>query len=95
MKTWYPTIDLMIETLNYGTLILGFSIIDKSYKLINWSSLEAVGEYAGKDVAYDKRVLSEISKYINKELIDKLKLDEVVEILNLKIKNKVEWEWKE
>jgi hypothetical protein len=95
MKTWYPTIDLMIETLNYGTLILGFSIIDKSYKLINWGSLEAVGEYAGKDVAYDKRVLSEISKYINKELIDKLKLDEVVEILNLKIKNKVEWEWKE
>ena len=95
MKTWYPTIDLMIETLNYGTLILGFSIIDKSYKLINWSSLAAVGEYAGKDVAYDKRVLSEISKYINKELIDKLKLDEVVEILNLKIKNKVDWDWNE
>ena len=95
MKTWYPTIDLMIETLNYGTLILGFSIIDKSYKLINWSSLEAVGEYAGKDVAYDKRVLSEISKYINIELIDKLKLDEVVEILNLKIKNKVDWDWNE
>jgi len=95
MKTWYPTIDLMIETLNYGTLILGFSIIDKSYKLINWGSLEATGQYAGKDVIYDKRVLSEISKYINKELIDKLNMYEVIDILNLRIKNKVDWEWKE
>jgi hypothetical protein len=85
----------MIETLNYGTLILGFSIIDKSYKLINWGSLEATGQYAGKDVSYDKRVLSEISKYINKELIDKLNMYEVIDILNLKITNKVDWDWKE
>jgi hypothetical protein len=95
LSSWYPTIDLMIETLNYGTLILGFSIIDKSYKLINWGSLEATGQYAGKDVSYDKRVLSEISKYINKELIDKLNMYEVIDILNLKITNKFDWDWKE
>ena len=95
LSSWYPTIDLMIETLNYGTLILGFSIIDKKYKLINWGSLKAVGQYAGKDEEYDKRVLSEISKYLHRELIDKLKIDEVIDNLNLKIKNKVDWEWKE
>jgi hypothetical protein len=94
LSSWYPTIDLMIETLDYGTLILGFSIIDKSYKLINWGSLGAVGQYSGKDEVYDKKVLSEISKYINKELINKLKIDEVIDILNLNIKNPVDWEWK-
>ena len=83
----------MIETLDYGTLIIGFSIIDKSYKLINWGSLGSVGEYSGKDQVYDARVLSEIKNYVGKELIGKLKLDEVIEILNLKIKNKVDWEW--
>ena len=92
LSTFYPTIDLMIETLDYGTLILGFSVIDKSYKLFNWSSLTRRTEYV--DEVYDKRVLSEIGKFVRENIISKMKLDEVVEILNLKVKNKVDWEWK-
>jgi hypothetical protein len=91
LSSWYPTIDLIIETLDYGTLILGFSIIDKSYKLINWKSLGPVGQYSGIDDVYDKRVLSEITKYIKS--IDKLNIDGVIDILNLNVKNKVDWVW--
>ena len=91
MSSWYPTIDLMIETLDYGTLILGFSVIDKSYKLFNWSSLTRRTEYV--DEVYDKRVLSENGKFVRENIVSKMTLDEVVEILNLKVKNKVDWEW--
>jgi hypothetical protein len=89
-KTWYPTIDLMIQTPNYGTLILGFSIRDKSYKLFNWGSLT---DSNNSDVNYDKSVLSEISRFVREE-ISKMNLDEVIDYLQLNIKNKIEWEWK-
>jgi hypothetical protein len=86
-KTFYPTVDLMIETPDYGTLILGFSVRDKSYKLINWGSLKPAGS---TDPKYDENVLSEITKYVKAE-INKLKLDEVIDLLQLNVKNKVDW----
>jgi hypothetical protein len=89
MKTWYPTIDLMIHTPDYGTLIVGFSIIDKSYKLFNWGSLT---DSNNSSANYDKAVLSEISSFVRNE-ISKMNLDEVIEHLQLNIKNKIDWEW--
>ncbi len=90
LSSWYPTIDLMIQTPDYGKLIIGFSIINKSYKLFNWGSLS---DSNNSDVNYDKSVLSEISKFVREE-VQKMKLDEVIEHLQLNIKNKIEWEWK-
>lgn len=91
LSTFYPTIDLMIETPDYGTLIVGFSIINKSYKLFNWGSLT---DSNNSSVSYDKNVLSEISKFVREEIM-KMSLDEVIESLNLNIKNKIDWKWKE
>jgi len=90
IKTFYPTIDLMIETPDYGTLIIGFSILDKSYKLFNWGSLTNSNN---SSETYDKKVLSEISKFVREDIM-KMKLDEVIESLNLNVKNKIDWEWK-
>ena len=90
LKTFYPTIDLMIETPDYGTLIVGFSIINKSYKLFNWGSLT---DSNNSNVNYDKSVLSEISRFVRED-ISKMTLDEVIDTFQLNIKNKIEWEWK-
>jgi hypothetical protein len=90
MKTFYPTLDLMIDTPDYGTLIVGFSIINKTYKLFNWGSLT---DSNNSDVSYDKNVLSEISRFVREE-VQKMNLDEVIDYLQLNVKNKIEWEWK-
>jgi hypothetical protein len=71
-------------------LIVGFSILDKSYKLFNWGSLTNSNN---SSETYDKKVLSEISKFVREDIM-KMKLDEVIESLNLNVKNKIDWEWK-
>lgn len=88
-KTFYPTVDLMIETPDYGTLILGFSAINKKYKLINWRSLKPAGSTIAK---YDENVISAITKYVKDE-INKLNIDETIDLLQLNVKNKIDWEW--
>jgi hypothetical protein len=90
LSSWYPTLDLMIHTPNYGTLIIGFSIINKSYKLFNWGSLT---DSNNSSANYDKSVLSEISRFVRED-ISKMTLDEVIDTFQLNIKNKIEWEWK-
>ena len=90
LSSWYPTLDLMIHTPNYGTLIIGFSIIDKSYKLFNWGSLT---DSNNSSADYDKSVLSEISRFVRED-ISKMTLDEVIDTFQLNVKNKIEWEWK-
>ena len=94
LDTMYPTIDLIIETKNYGKLILGFSIIDKSYKLFNWSNLVYTGTIETRDVRFNRSVLSEIGKYV-REHLNKMTLEEVIDELNLDVTNYFEWEWKE
>jgi hypothetical protein len=90
LSSWYPTLDLMIHTPNYGTLIIGFSIINKSYKLFNWGSLT---DSNNSSADYDKSVLSEISRFVRED-ISKMTLDEVIDTFQLNVKNKIEWEWK-
>jgi len=86
LSTYYPTIDLMIETPDYGTLIVGFSIINKTKKLYNWGSLNK------SDIKYDQSVIREITNIVKD--MDKMKLDEVIDTFQLNVKNKIEWEWK-
>lgn len=96
LSTWYPTIDLIIETKNYGNLILGFSIIDKSYKLFNWGGLAIPDVFTtgNREESFNKNVLSEIGKYVREQL-NKMTLEEVIDELNLDVKNYFEWNWKQ
>lgn len=86
LSSWYPTLDLMIETPDYGTLIVGFSIINKTKKLYNWGSLNK------SDIKYDQSVVREITNIVKN--MDKMTLDEVIDTFQLNVKNKIEWEWK-
>jgi len=86
LSSWYPTIDLMIETPDYGTLILGFSIINETMKLYNWGSLKE------SDIKYDQSVVKEITNIVKD--MDKMTLDEVIDTFQLNVKNKIDWEWK-
>ena len=86
LSSWYPTLDLMIETPDYGTLIVGFSIINKTKKLYNWSSLKE------SDIKYDQSVVREIANIVKD--MNKMTLDEVIDTFQLNVKNKIEWEWK-
>lgn len=96
LSTWYPTIDLIIQSKNYGNLILGFSIIDKSYKLFNWGGLAIPDAFTtgNREESFNKNVLSEIGKYVREQL-NKMTLEEVIDELNLDVTNYFEWEWKQ
>lgn len=86
-KAFYPTIDLIIQTDDYGKLIIGFSIRDKSFKLYNWGSLKSEDP-----TEYDTNVLTQIDKLVKSKL-NKMTLDEVISYLKLDIKNQVDWSW--
>ena len=96
LSTLYPTIDLIIESKNYGKLILGFSIIDKSYKLFNWGGLAIPDAFTtgNREEDFNKNVLSEIGKYV-REHLNKMTLEDVIDELNLDVTNYFEWEWKQ
>ena len=96
LSTLYPTIDLIIESKNYGKLILGFSIIDKSYKLFNWGGLAIPDVFTtgNREESFNKNVLSEIGKYV-REHLNKMTLEEVIDELNLDVTNYFEWDWKQ
>lgn len=88
-KTFYPTINLELNTLDMGKLIIGFSLIDKKCKLFDWSQLEKLPNCDDK---YSQRVVSEIGKYFRQE-IQPLDIYGVIRILNLEIINPFDWEW--
>jgi len=91
IKSWYPTINLIIHTSNYGDMIIGFGIKDKKQKLMNWGSLST---NSSPDVDYNRRVVSEIGKYVREEIIKKnLTIDETIKLLNLNVNHKIEWDW--
>lgn len=90
-KSFKPTVCLLIKTDDYGTLQIGYSPITKKSVLINWGGVKF------EDPAeYDERVMSEILKYAKNEIFNnKLTIDETIEHLQLNVKNKIDWEWKE
>lgn len=89
-NTFYPTINLELNTLDMGKIIIGFSLIDKKCKLFNWSQL---GKLPNCDNEYSERVRSEIGKYFRQE-IQKLNIYEVIKLLNLEIINPFDWVWR-
>jgi hypothetical protein len=88
-KESYPTINLELETMDMGKFIIGFSIIDKTCKLVNWGLLTNLLHC---DPKYSERVRSEIGKYFRKEIQPRT-IHEVINLLNLKIINPVDWQW--
>jgi hypothetical protein len=87
--TFYPTINLEIDTLDMGKLIIGFSLITKKCMLFNWKHLSKLTNY---DFNYDQRVKSEIVNYFRNE-IQPLNINEVIKLLSLEITNPVDWKW--
>lgn len=97
-KAWCPTINLTIHTVNYGDIIIGFGLKDKKQKLMNWGSLSTNSSPdEGKmpsEQYYNRRVVSEIGKYVRDEIINKnLTIDETIRFLNLNVNHKIEWDW--
>lgn len=91
-KTWYPVVALLIETPDYGSIIIGFSIINKKFKLYNWQGLKN----PDTNDRYNYKVLDELNSFIKREIDKKsLTVDGTIELLNLNVKNKIEWEWQE
>ena len=90
VKGWYPTIDIIIDLKEYGTIIIGFSLITKKYKLVNTSLMKSPANYG----EFEREVFIEIKKYINNLDINNLTLDELIDSLDLDVTNYFTWEWK-
>ena len=88
-KTWYPMICLIINTIDYGDIIIGYGIRDKKGKSINWEKLK---DEKGSTDEYDKSVLSEIHK-IAWDIYKSKTIDDTIRLLNLNVKNKIDWDW--
>jgi len=88
-KAWYPTISLIINTVNYGDLIIGYGIKDKKAKLVNWEKLKDEKEFSDE---YDRKVLSEIHK-IAWDIYKSKTIDDTISLLNLNVSNKIDWDW--
>ena len=58
----------------------------KSYKIFESDDADTMARY--------QLFEAEISKFVREEIM-KMSLDEVIESLNLNIKNKIDWKWKE
>jgi hypothetical protein len=88
-KSWYPTINVVIHTPDYGDITVGFGIIDKKYKLTgnNIKSPSTHGSYDN----YHNTVISEIGKFILSQIKDTT-IDEFIDLLNLNV-NIVDWDW--
>ncbi len=89
-KNWKPTIRLNIRTANYGHCYVGFSPITKESGTMGWGGIEKEGASV-----YDRKVMSEIYDYLKNEIYRKLNIDETIDILGLKVANRIRWEWKD
>ena len=88
-KAFKPSICLLIKTPDYGTLVIGYSPITKKPVMINWGGVQF-----DEPTNYDEKVMDEILKYAKEEIYKKgLTIDETIDFLQLKVKNKFDWEW--
>lgn len=89
-KNWKPCIELIIQTDDYGKMIIGFSIINKKVSKVNWSQLSDDVE------GYDKKVVDGIYRFV-KNKIDEPDLDinQTIQLLQLNVTNWIDWEWRE
>lgn len=90
-NAWKPTVSLLIQTPDYGTLVIGYSPITKLPSMINWGGVKF-----DNATSYDKMVMNEILKYAKEEIYKKdLTIYQAIDFLQLKVKNKVDWEWQD
>ena len=89
-SSWKPTICLLIDTEDYGTLIIGYSPISKRSCKLDWSLM------AKPTTNSDRSVIDGIIHFA-KEKIDRADLDinQTIDLLRLNVDNRVDWQWKE
>ncbi len=91
-SSWKPCISLVIETPDYGNLIIGYSIINKKSISINWKGLK--GEDDDIDDPYDVKVRNNIYWFSHRNIYDKnMTIDDTIKFLSLKVDNKINWNW--
>lgn len=88
-----PNIILRISTPDYGTLFLGFSIKNKTCCYRNWGSIKPTKFSSVKN--YDYRVVNEIENIAKKIMDNNMHIDDVIESYQLRIGEKLEWQWNE
>jgi hypothetical protein len=90
-KAWKPTVSLLIQTPDYGTLVIGYSPISKLPATVNWGGVKF-----DNATSYDEKVMDEIVKFARKEIDGKdLTIDQTIDFLQLRVKNKFDWKWQQ
>lgn len=89
-NNWKPCIELIIQTDDYGKMIIGFSIINKKVSKINWSQLS-------DDVkGYDRKVVDGIYRFVKNKIDEPdLNINQAIDLLKLNVTNWVDWQWRE
>jgi hypothetical protein len=88
----YPMISLIIENPDYGNIELGYSLKDKKCKSINLTRCHI--PHGSSNIAYDQKVSNQIHSFVRNNIYNKqLTIDETINTLQLRVDNRIEWEW--
>ena len=88
-----PSISLIISTYNYGDIKLGYWINTKKCKSLSWNGIESTRARL-RDINNTRP--RAIWGYIKSEIVDeRLTIDETIDLLDLNVENKIDWEWKD
>lgn len=92
---WYPMIVLIIDIKSLGIVRLGFNIRTKKCCMAaGWESRHELGHKRDDD-------RSDMIKYLNRTIYwrnitgENKSLDDTIDLFDLDVQNKIEWEWKE
>jgi len=86
---WKPNISLLIYTLDYGNLSIGYSLLNKRCISMNWKNISRENSSN-----YDEEVSDDIYFYVHRHIyMPQLTIDKTIDLLRLNVENKIDWEW--
>jgi len=89
-SSWKPCISLVIETPDYGSLVIGYSIINEKPILLNWKGLKGEDDID----TYDAKVRNNIYLFSQRNIYSKnMNIDDTIKFLSLKVDSKISWNW--
>lgn len=85
LKCWKPTLNLKIETINYGSLIVMYSVLSGISSGVDTGLIEC--PINNTDIEYNRKVYKEIKRFVMDEIYGKLTINDTIDFLNLKVDN--------
>lgn len=85
LKCWKPTLNLKIETINYGSLIVKYSVLSGISSGVDTGLIEY--PINNTDIEYNRKVYKEIKRFVMGEIYGKLTINDTIDFLNLKVDN--------